>query len=112
MLLSLKYLLSQLCYVLKELPIHMKDYKEDCFKCRNELLKISGTWDVLTEVVAALQNVEGSVKRQWLVDAVEISCVSSYPSTVGTFVDFLLLRKLKTDFNFPLRVLMSKCNTF
>lgn len=38
---------------------------------------------MLVEVVAALQHAEGSVKRQWLVDAVEISCVSSYPSTVG-----------------------------
>lgn len=39
---------------------------------------------MLVEVVAALQYAaEGSVKRQWLVDAVEISCVSSYPSTVG-----------------------------
>lgn len=38
---------------------------------------------MLLEVVATLQHVEGSVKRQWLVDAIEISCVSSYPSTVG-----------------------------
>lgn len=39
---------------------------------------------MLVEVVAALQHAEESVKRQWVVDAVEISCVSSYPSTVGT----------------------------
>ena len=44
----------------------------------------AGVWDVLIEVVAALQHAEGSVRRQWVVDAVEISCVSSYPSTVGT----------------------------
>lgn len=39
---------------------------------------------MLIQVVAALHHAEGSVKRQWLVDAVEISCVSPYPSTVGT----------------------------
>lgn len=48
-----------------------------------KLYMFAGVWDVLVEVVAALQHAEGSVKRQWLVDAVEISCVSSYPSTVG-----------------------------
>ena len=50
----------------------------------------SGIWEVLTEVAEALQHVEGSVRRQWLMDAVEISCVSTYPSTVGTFITFLL----------------------
>lgn len=34
------------------------------------------------EVVAALHQAEGGIKRQWLIDAVEISCVSSYPSNV------------------------------
>ncbi|XP_021298973.1 protein RST1 isoform X2 [Herrania umbratica] len=48
-----------------------------------------GTWGVLLEVVATLQLAEGSVKRQWLVDAVEISCVSSYPSTVLQFLGLL-----------------------
>ncbi|KAA8530205.1 hypothetical protein F0562_004914 [Nyssa sinensis] len=48
-----------------------------------------GFWDVLVEVVAALQHVEGSVKRQWLVDAVEISCVTNYPSTVLQFLGLL-----------------------
>ncbi|KAB2610199.1 protein RST1-like [Pyrus ussuriensis x Pyrus communis] len=46
-------------------------------------------WDVLVEVVAALQHADGSVKRQWLVDAVEISCVSSYPSTALQFLGLL-----------------------
>ncbi|KAM5581750.1 hypothetical protein ABKV19_010802 [Rosa sericea] len=41
-----------------------------------------GIWDVLVEVVAALQHAEESIKRQWLIDAAEISCVSSYPSPV------------------------------
>ncbi|GLU02102.1 hypothetical protein SLE2022_193690 [Rubroshorea leprosula] len=47
-----------------------------------------GIWDVLIETVAALQ-AEGSVKRQWLIDAVEISCVSSYPSTALQFIGLL-----------------------
>ncbi|XP_038998451.1 protein RST1-like [Hibiscus syriacus] len=45
-----------------------------------------GTWGVLIEVVATLQHVEGSVKRQWLVDAVG---VSSYPSTALQFIGLL-----------------------
>ncbi|KAF4381599.1 hypothetical protein F8388_021227 [Cannabis sativa] len=60
-------------------------------RLKSQLLnfKSHGTWDVLTEVVAALQSAEGSVKRQWLIDAVEISCVSSYPSTALQFVGLL-----------------------
>lgn len=46
-------------------------------------LQFADVWDVLVEVVAALQLAEGNVKRQWLVDTVEISCVSVHPSTVG-----------------------------
>ncbi|KAM1491327.1 hypothetical protein PS1_023795 [Malus domestica] len=49
----------------------------------------NGIWDVLIEVVAALQHADGSVKRQWLVDAVEISCVSTYPSTALQFLGLL-----------------------
>lgn len=37
---------------------------------------------MLVEVVSALQHADEIVKRQWLVDIVEISCVSRYPSTV------------------------------
>ncbi|XP_022750556.1 protein RST1 isoform X8 [Durio zibethinus] len=48
-----------------------------------------GTWGVLLEVVATLQHSEGNVKRQWLVDAVEISCVSSYPTTALQFLGLL-----------------------
>ncbi|XP_048128123.1 protein RST1 [Rhodamnia argentea] len=47
------------------------------------------TWNVLVEVVATLQHAEGSIKRQWLVDAVEISCVSTYPSTPLQFIGLL-----------------------
>ncbi|XP_024029477.1 protein RST1 isoform X2 [Morus notabilis] len=51
--------------------------------------KFQGTWDLLIEVVAALQNVEGGVRRQWLIDAVEISCVATYPSTALQFLGLL-----------------------
>ncbi|XP_071712037.1 protein RST1 [Rutidosis leptorrhynchoides] len=46
-------------------------------------------WEVLVEVVMALQHAEGSVKRQWLVDAAEISCVTSYPTTALQFISLL-----------------------
>ncbi|KAI5341216.1 hypothetical protein L3X38_020490 [Prunus dulcis] len=49
----------------------------------------NGMWDALVDVVAALQHADGSVKRQWLVDAVEISCVSSYPSMALQFLGLL-----------------------
>ncbi|CBI34876.3 unnamed protein product, partial [Vitis vinifera] len=48
-----------------------------------------GIWDVLIEVVAALQHAEGIVKRQWLVDTVEISCITNYPSTALQFLGLL-----------------------
>ncbi|KAK2988748.1 hypothetical protein RJ640_027987 [Escallonia rubra] len=46
-------------------------------------------WDVLVDVAATLQSAEGSAKRQWLVDTVEISCVTSYPSTALRFLGLL-----------------------
>ncbi|KAJ4900986.1 Protein RST1 [Raphanus sativus] len=49
----------------------------------------SDIWDVHVEVVAALHQAEGGIKRQWLIDAVEISCVSSYPSNAILFVGLL-----------------------
>ncbi|KAL5152789.1 Protein RST1 [Glycine soja] len=51
--------------------------------------KSQGLWDILFEVVAALYHAEGSVKKQWLIDAVEISCVSSFPSTALQFLGLL-----------------------
>lgn len=48
-----------------------------------------GIWDVLVEVVMALQHAEGSVKRQWLIDVAETSCVTSYPSTAMQFMGLL-----------------------
>ncbi|CAA7046600.1 unnamed protein product [Microthlaspi erraticum] len=49
----------------------------------------SDMWDVHIEIVAALYHAEGGIKRQWLIDAVEISCVSSYPSNAIIFVGLL-----------------------
>ncbi|MCL7043378.1 hypothetical protein MKW94_013584 [Papaver nudicaule] len=43
-------------------------------------------WDVLVEVVAALQRADGSTQRKWLVDAMEISCMTSNPSTAVHFI--------------------------
>ncbi|XP_057447420.1 protein RST1 isoform X2 [Lotus japonicus] len=51
--------------------------------------KSQGLWDVLFEVVAALHPAETTVKRQWLIDALEISCVSSFPSTALQFIGLL-----------------------
>ncbi|XP_010555953.1 PREDICTED: protein RST1 [Tarenaya hassleriana] len=49
----------------------------------------SGMWNVLVEVVAALQHTDGGVRRKWLIEAVEISCISRYPSTALLFVGLL-----------------------
>lgn len=62
------------------------------------LYKIAGVWDVLVELVMALQHAEGSVKSQWLVDAAEISCVTSYPTTVST--NSVIISTLITEFYF------------
>ncbi|XP_058188186.1 protein RST1 isoform X3 [Rhododendron vialii] len=51
--------------------------------------KSDGIWDVLVDIVSALQHVEGRIKRQWLLDAVEISCVTCYPSTALQFLGLL-----------------------
>ncbi|KAL2943225.1 Protein RST1, partial [Bienertia sinuspersici] len=40
-----------------------------------------GLWELFVEVMLVLQTAEGSMKRQWLVDVLEISCVTKYPST-------------------------------
>ncbi|KAF5177556.1 Rst1, partial [Thalictrum thalictroides] len=56
----------------------------DLGKLRTSILHIKsdGIWDVLVDVVSVLQEAEGSVKRQWLMDAVEICFITNYPSTV------------------------------
>ncbi|XP_026387269.1 protein RST1-like isoform X3 [Papaver somniferum] len=46
-------------------------------------------WDVLVEVVAALQHADGSTKRKWLVDAMEITCMTKNPSTALHFIGLL-----------------------
>ncbi|KAL5572771.1 hypothetical protein UlMin_022368 [Ulmus minor] len=51
--------------------------------------KSHGAWGVLTEVVAALLHAEGSIRRQWVIDAVQTSCVSRYPSTALQFLGLL-----------------------
>ncbi|GAB2229778.1 hypothetical protein Drorol1_Dr00014033 [Drosera rotundifolia] len=48
-----------------------------------------GLWDVLVEFVSSLQPAEGSVKRQWLVDVLQISCVTGFPSTALQFLGLL-----------------------
>ncbi|KAL3526395.1 hypothetical protein ACH5RR_011051 [Cinchona calisaya] len=46
-------------------------------------------WNVLVEVAATLQQAEERVKRQWLFDTLQISCVTSYPSTALQFLGLL-----------------------
>ncbi|KAF9605324.1 hypothetical protein IFM89_015979 [Coptis chinensis] len=48
-----------------------------------------GIWDVLVEVVSVLQKAESSIKRQWFVDAVELGCITNYPSTALKFLGML-----------------------
>ncbi|XP_068651513.1 protein RST1 [Aristolochia californica] len=50
---------------------------------------LDGIWDVLLEVSVALQQAEDGTKRQWLIDAVEISCITKYPSTALQFIGLL-----------------------
>ncbi|CAM8925251.1 unnamed protein product [Rhodiola kirilowii] len=42
--------------------------------------KSFGAWDVLIEFVAALQQADSSSKREWLLDVVQMSSISRYPS--------------------------------
>ncbi|PKA49872.1 hypothetical protein AXF42_Ash004414 [Apostasia shenzhenica] len=46
-------------------------------------------WSVLVEVVAALSMAEINTRRQWLLDALEISCITEYPSTAMRFIGLL-----------------------
>lgn len=45
-------------------------------------LWLSGMWELFVEVTAVLQTAEGSLKRQWLIDVLEIGCITKHPSTV------------------------------
>lgn len=48
-----------------------------------------GLWELFIEVMVVLQDAEGSIKRQWLIDVLEISCVTKYPSTALQFLGLL-----------------------
>ena len=52
---------------------------------------------MLVEVVVTLHHAEGSVKRQWLLDAMEISCVSRFPSTVEIHQSYVRREKESKD---------------
>ncbi|CAH9123168.1 unnamed protein product [Cuscuta epithymum] len=52
--------------------------------CRCEVI-----WDALLGVIEALQYADGGVKRQWLVNALQISRVSKFPSTALRFIGLL-----------------------
>ncbi|KAJ3700903.1 hypothetical protein LUZ61_004608 [Rhynchospora tenuis] len=49
----------------------------------------SSWWNVLLEVATAISISDIMVKRQWLLDALEISCVSEYPLMALRFVGLL-----------------------
>ncbi|XP_015879308.3 protein RST1 isoform X2 [Ziziphus jujuba] len=88
---------DQLIEVLKKIQAKAKLVRNGSFpltelgRLKSHLLnsRSHGIWGVLTEVVAALQHAEVAVRRQWLIDAVEISCVSTYPSTALKFLGLL-----------------------
>uniref|UniRef100_A0A0E0BXQ1 DUF3730 domain-containing protein n=1 Tax=Oryza meridionalis TaxID=40149 RepID=A0A0E0BXQ1_9ORYZ len=46
-------------------------------------------WNVLVEVAGALYYADSRMKKQWLLDALDIGCVTAHPSTVLHFVGLL-----------------------
>uniref|UniRef100_A0A0A9DER8 Uncharacterized protein n=1 Tax=Arundo donax TaxID=35708 RepID=A0A0A9DER8_ARUDO len=46
-------------------------------------------WSVLVEIAAAIKSAENGIKRQWLLDALDVGCVTAHPSTVLRFVGLL-----------------------
>ncbi|KAL9224942.1 hypothetical protein vseg_000919 [Gypsophila vaccaria] len=50
--------------------------------------KTQDTWDVFVEAAAVLQTTEG-VRKQWLIDILEISCITKFPSTALRFMGLL-----------------------
>ncbi|XP_056699417.1 protein RST1 isoform X3 [Spinacia oleracea] len=48
-----------------------------------------GMWKFFVEVTAALQSAEGSMKRQWLISVLEISCMTKFPSMALQFLGLL-----------------------
>ncbi|KAJ4765519.1 Protein RST1 [Rhynchospora pubera] len=49
----------------------------------------SSWWNVLLEVTTAISISDNMVKRQWLLDALEVSCVAEYPLMTLRFVGLL-----------------------
>ncbi|CAN4082408.1 unnamed protein product [Withania somnifera] len=67
------------------LPLTLLDKLKSCLlDCRSQDI-----WDALTEVSITVQHAEGNAKRQWLAEALEISCVTRFPSTALQFVGLL-----------------------
>lgn len=60
-------------------------------KARSYLLnkKSSDIWSLLLEVAMALRHATFDVKRQWLLDTIETSCITKYPSTALRFLGLL-----------------------
>nr|XP_016434685.1 PREDICTED: protein RST1-like isoform X3 [Nicotiana tabacum] len=59
----------------------LKTYLLDC--------RSQDIWDALTGVSITVQHAEGNAKRQWLIEALEISCVTRFPSTALQFIGLL-----------------------
>lgn len=55
----------------------------NCIYCFKSNVISDIWWSVLVEVVAAIYSTtENSVKRQWLLDALDVGCVAEHPLTV------------------------------
>ncbi|XP_057515701.1 protein RST1 isoform X2 [Amaranthus tricolor] len=48
-----------------------------------------GMWELFVELMAVLKASKGSIRRQWLIDVLEISCITKHPSTALQFVGLL-----------------------
>ncbi|KAK1280812.1 hypothetical protein QJS04_geneDACA002763 [Acorus gramineus] len=64
---------------------------DDLGKLKPYILNIGaeGIWKILVEIVSALTCAEEKTKKQWLLDAVEICCITKYPSTTLRFIGLL-----------------------
>lgn len=47
-------------------------------------------WNVLVEVAAAVYSADNGIKKQWLLDALDIGCVTAHPSTVNVQLQCVL----------------------
>ncbi|XP_021714908.1 protein RST1-like isoform X2 [Chenopodium quinoa] len=48
-----------------------------------------GMWKLFVEITAVIQAAEGSIKRQWVISVLEISCITKYPSTALQFLGLI-----------------------